>query len=85
MPNPIAQAVFGARGQLIVGSAACSAAVGAWVYGVTLHGDALLRFLFHVSMGFGLVACYALVGTALGYRATERVEQKIDVDIEGPS
>lgn len=38
-------------------------------------------------MFFGLVACYAIVATGLGYRATERVEKVVveqadEVDID---
>lgn len=80
------QTVFGARGQLVVGTTACLIALVAWGYGSTLHGESLLRFLFHMSMFFGVAACYAIVSTALGYRATERVEQTVvenlDVDVE---
>ena len=43
---------------------ACLAAGGlSWVYGSTLRGEALLRFIFHVSMFFGCVACYAIIAT----------------------
>lgn len=73
----IARIVFGAHGQLAVGILACVVTIAAWVYGATLHGEALLRFLFHVSMFFGLLAAYAIVATALGYRATERVETAV--------
>lgn len=45
--------------------------------------------VFHVSMFFGVVACYAIIATGLGYKATERVEQvveivaqDVDVDVE---
>lgn len=29
-------------------------------------------------MFFGVVACYAIVATGLGFRATERVERMVD-------
>lgn len=69
--------MFGARGQLAVGTLACLVGISGWGYGSTLSGEALLRFLFHVSMFFGIVACYSIVSGALGYRATERVEEKV--------
>lgn len=79
--------IFGARAQVAIGAACLVVAVAAWIYGATLRGDALLRLLFHVSMFFGAAACYAIVATGLGYRATERVEQVVveqadDVDID---
>lgn len=49
-----------------------------WVYwGWLTHPTTAA--IFHVSMFFGVVACYAIIATALGYRATERVE-KVVVD-----
>jgi hypothetical protein len=74
--------IFGAHGQLAVGVVACVVTLVAWGYGSTLHGEALIRFLFHMSMFFGLLAAYAIVATALGYRATERVEAAVVEKIE---
>lgn len=70
-------AIFGARGQLVVGVAALLLSAVAWAYGATLAGEALLRFLYHMSMFYGCVASYAIIATALGYRATERVETAV--------
>lgn len=77
-----ARAIFGAHGQLAVGVAMSVAGVVAWWYGTGLRGEAKLNFLFHISMFFGLVACYAIVSNALGYRATERVETAVVENIE---
>jgi hypothetical protein len=79
------KALFGAEAQVVIGALCLAAGAGAWVYGATLSGEALLRLIFHVSMFYGLVACYAIIATGLGYRATERVEahvQNADVDVE---
>lgn len=45
-----------------------------------------VRAVFHVSMFFGVIACYSIIATALGHKATERVEEIVieqadDVDI----
>lgn len=69
--------IFGAHGQVLIGALACVAAVAAWIYGATLHGDALIRWLFHVSMAALVLAAYAIVATGLGYKATERVEAQV--------
>lgn len=74
--------LFGAHGQVAIGVIACVASVVTWVYGTTLHGDALIRLLFHVSMAALVLAAYAIVATGLGYRATERVETKVVETIE---
>lgn len=71
------RAVFGARGQLAVGVSLFAGSVVAWAYGATLRGEELIRFIFHVSMAALVVAAYAIVATALGYRATERVEEHV--------
>lgn len=82
MGRRVARALFGAHGQVVIGILACVASVGVWVYGSMLHGDALIRLLFHVSMGALVLAAYAIVATGLGYRATERVEAKVVENIE---
>ena len=40
-----------------------------------------VAFVFHVSMFYGQVACYSIVATGLGYKATERVEAQV-ADVE---
>jgi ABC-type branched-subunit amino acid transport system permease subunit len=74
--------VFGARGQLAVGAATFCGAVGAWWYGAGLRGEPLVRFIFHASMAALALAAYAIVATALGFRATERVEERVAGDGE---
>lgn len=74
--------LFGAHGQVAIGVIACVASVVTWGYGTTLHGDALIRLLFHVSMAALVLAAYAIVATGLGYRATERVETAVVENIE---
>lgn len=73
---------FGARGQLAVGIFVFTVSIVAWGYGTTLHDAALLKFIFHASMFALVLAAYAIVATALGYRATERVEAKVVESIE---
>lgn len=72
-----ARILFGARAQIVVGCTCFVLGVAAWAYGSTLHGERLLEFVYHVSMFFGLVACYAIVATGLGYRKTEHVETAV--------
>lgn len=74
--------LFGAHGQVALGVALCAGAVLTWVYGATLHGEALVRLIFHVSMAALLFAAYSIVATGLGYRATERVETAVVEVIE---
>lgn len=74
--------VFGAHGQLVVGVVAFLASVAVWWYGSKLHGAALIRLLYNVSMAALVLAAYAIVATALGYRATERVEAQVVENVE---
>lgn len=83
------KALFGAKGQVVVGVLTFLAGIAFWVYievvyTSELREDPLVAAIFRVSMFFGLVACYAIIATGLGYRATERVEQVVaeDVDVE---
>lgn len=77
-----ARVAFGAHGQLAVGVVTFLAAIAAWWYGSTLQGEALVRFIFHASMAALVLAAYAIIATALGYRATERVEAQVVETIE---
>ena len=77
-----ARIVFGAHGQLAVGILAFAVSCAAWVYGSSLRGEALVRFIFHASMFALVIASYAIIATALGYRATERVEAQVVNNIE---
>lgn len=74
--------IFGAHGQVALGALLCLAAVATWIYGATLHGEALVRLIFHVSMAALLFAAYSIVATGLGYRATERVEAQVVENVE---
>lgn len=69
-------AIFGAHGQIIVGVLATLVGIGAWAYW-SLISAPTVAVVFHVSMFFGVVACYSIIATALGYRATERVEAQV--------
>lgn len=68
--------IFGAAAQVAVGAVCLTVAGVAWIYW-TLTPPTVFA-IFHVSMFFGVVACYAIVATGLGFRATERVEQMVD-------
>lgn len=74
--------LFGAHGQVAIGVILVVASAATWVYGTTLHGDALIRLIFHVSMAALAFAAYGIVATGLGYRATERVETAVVENIE---
>lgn len=74
--------IFGAHGQVLMGAIFCVGSIATWAYGTTLHGDALVRLIFHVSMAALLFAAYGIVATGLGYRATERVETAVVENIE---
>lgn len=81
------RAVFGAKAQVAIGSVCLVVSVFLWAYGGWLihagRRDELIDLIFHASMFYGAVACYAIVATGLGYRATERVEAKVEeADIE---
>jgi hypothetical protein len=78
----VVRAVFGAHGQLAVGILTFAAVLVAWVYADGLRGEALVRFIFHASMAALALAAYAIIATALGYRATERVEQVVVDQLE---
>jgi hypothetical protein len=72
-----ARIVFGAHGQLAVGILTFVVAVAAWLYW-SFVAPPTVGTVFHISMFFGCVACYSIVATALGYRATERVESAMN-------
>ena len=86
--NTLFHTVFGAKAQVVIG-AVCSV-VGAlfwayieWRYPSELKDGPLTAAIFRVSMFFGLTACYAIIATGLGYRATERVEEVVIGEAEG--
>lgn len=75
-------AVFGAKGQVVLGALTFVLGLVWWVfiewrYARQIGDDPLVAAIFRVSMFFGLVACYAIIATGLGYRATERVETAV--------
>ena len=74
-------AVFGAKAQVVIGALCLLIGAFAWFYW-TFITPPTVRAVFHVSMFFGLVACYAIIATGLGYRATERVETAVVENIE---
>lgn len=86
----LVRAFFGAHGQLGVGIFVFAVSVGFWALGTeTIPHAASLpwrwspsTFIFHASMFALVLAAYAIIATALGYRATERVETKVVETIE---
>jgi hypothetical protein len=75
----LARAVFGARAQVVVGVATLVVGVGAWAYFIATPPT--VGAVFHVSMFFGCVACYAIIATGLGYRKTEQVSTEVVEEI----
>lgn len=73
--------IFGAKAQVSVGIIATLVGLAMWIYWGWIT-EPTTKAVFQVSMFFGVVACYAIIATGLGYRATERVETAI---IESPS
>lgn len=83
----VARTVFGARAQVAIGAACFALGAAWWVYiearyPSQLSRQPLVAAIFRVSMFFGLAACYAIVATGLGYRATERVEAKVVKEVD---
>lgn len=68
--------IFGAKAQVLVGIVCFIIGITAWVYWGWITTPTKSA-IFHVSMFFGLVACYAIIATGLGFKATERVETVI--------
>lgn len=83
--NGLWQLLFGARAQVVVGAVCLFVGALLWSYGWWLiaagQRERVVDLIFHASMFFGLVACYAIIATGLGYRATERVEAQV-ADVE---
>jgi hypothetical protein len=79
--------LFGAHAQVVIGAITFMMGVAFWiyievVYHTQLQQQPLVGAIFRVSMFFGLVACYAIIATGLGFRATERVETAVVNNIE---
>ncbi|MDQ5822383.1 MAG: hypothetical protein M3540_13175 [Actinomycetota bacterium] len=53
------ETIFGAHGQLVVGSIATLGALGVWIY-YTFFGIPTVAVVFHISMAFGVVASYSI-------------------------
>ena len=73
--------IFGAKAQVIIGALTFIIGAAAWLF-FTFVRAPTVEDVFHVSMFFGLVACYAIIATGLGFRATERVEAVVVENIE---
>lgn len=77
----VAQAVFGARGQVAVGVLFVVATTfQAWWWGI--HGKPGSAAIFWISIEALYFASYGVIATALGYRATERVEAHVVENID---
>lgn len=76
------KAIFGAKGQLAVGFTALVLSSAAWVQGTVSIPEATTPpwnwspevFIFHASMLALVIGSFSIISSALGYRATERVE-----------
>jgi sterol desaturase/sphingolipid hydroxylase (fatty acid hydroxylase superfamily) len=79
--NRLLSEVFGAHGQIVVGVLMVAMTVlQAWYWGIQKHpGSAAI---FWLSVEALLFAAYGVFATALGYRATERVEQLVVENVE---
>jgi len=73
--------LFGAKAQGIVGVIFLVAVAVQWFY-FTAIAPPTVNAVFHVSMEALLFAAYSVIATALGYRATERVEAHVVENIE---
>lgn len=84
--------LFGAHAQVVVGLLFLVATVfQAWLWGI--HSTPSATAIFWLSIEALLFASYGVVATALGFRATERVEtavvenienaEKVEVDADG--
>jgi len=75
------KAIFGAKGQVVFGIVCTVIGVYLWLHYTFLTKPGV-DTVFQVSMFFGVVACYSIIATGLGYRATERVETAVVENIE---
>ena len=69
-------AIFGARGQIVVGAGFLAATLAQTVYWLVITPPTV-KAIFIVSMEALAFAAYAIIATGLGYRATERVEAEV--------
>lgn len=76
-------AVFGAHGQIVVGALmVISTAFQAWYWGVGPGAPPGSAAIFWLSIEALIFAAYGVFATALGYRATERVEAAVVENVE---
>lgn len=75
--------IFGARGQLVVGAILMIATIAQTVWWLFVTPPTV-RVVFIVSMEALAFASFNQVASALGYRATERVEAKVVENVEKP-
>ncbi len=73
--------LFGAKAQGAVGIAFLLAVCVQWFYWTAVTSPTVSA-VFHVSMEALAFAAYSIIATALGYRATERVETAVVENIE---
>jgi hypothetical protein len=72
----IGRAFFGAHAQVAIGALAFLVGLAAWLWWSFVEPPTV-ESVFHVSMFYGQVACYAIIATGLGYRAAERIEEQV--------
>lgn len=76
--------LFGAHGQLAFGALLVAVTLfQAWYWGI--HTKPSTDAIFWLSIEALFFAAYSIVATALGYRATERVETAVVENIENVS
>jgi membrane protein implicated in regulation of membrane protease activity len=75
------QIIFGAKAQIVMGILFLVAVVVQWFYWTVITQPTVVA-VFHISMEALAFAAYAIIATALGYRATERVETAVVENIE---
>lgn len=69
--------LFGAHGQLAVGILTATVTLALWGWYSLPGHPPTVGVIFHVSMFYGFMACYGVIATALGFKATERVEAQV--------
>jgi hypothetical protein len=82
--------IFGAHGQIVVGILLFLIGTVFWIVGIFKIPNAAAWawawsaevYIFHASMLALVIGGYNIIATALGYRATERVEEVIVENIE---
>lgn len=75
-------AIFGARGQVVVGCVLVAATVFQAVWWGVLFGPPDAEAIFWLSVEALLFAAYGVIATGLGFRATERVEAHVQASLD---